>query len=110
MKHFLGLTLLFVSTAFATPPGTITIVNGTAIDPGSGKIIPNAVISIEGDHITAVKEGGAEVAEKGNRIIDAKGKFILPGYIDTHVHFFQSGGLFTRPDAVDLNSVRTYKH
>ena len=25
------------------------------------------------------------------------------------MHFFQSGGLFTRPDAVDLNSVRPYK-
>ena len=37
------------------------------------------------------------------------GKFILPGYIDTHVHFFQSGDLFTRPDGADLNSVRPYK-
>src|SRR5207245_7031408 len=35
--------------------------------------------------------------------------FILPGYIDTHVHFFQSGDLFTRPDGADLNSVRPYK-
>jgi imidazolonepropionase-like amidohydrolase len=33
----------------------------------------------------------------------------LPAYIDTHVHFFQSGDLFTRPDAADLNSVRAYK-
>src|SRR4051812_34541083 len=109
MKHFLGLTLLLASTALAAPSGTITILNGTAIDPGTGKIIPNAVISIDGDHITAVKDGGAEIPEKGDRVIDAKGKFILPGYIDTHVHFFQSGGLFTRPDAVDLNSVRPYK-
>src|SRR3954471_8149927 len=109
MKHFLGLTLLLASTAVAAPSGTITILNGTAIDPGSGKIIPNAVISIDGDHITAVKDGGAEIREKGDRVIDAKGKFILPGYIDTHVHFFQSGDIFTRPDAVDLNAVRSYK-
>ncbi|MBA2269218.1 MAG: amidohydrolase family protein [Chthoniobacterales bacterium] len=40
--------------------------------------------------------------------MDCAGKFILPGYIDTHVHFFQSGSLFTRPDAVDLTSVRPY--
>ena len=43
------------------------------------------------------------------RVIDCKGKFILPGYIDTHVHFFQSGDIFTRPDAVDLTSVRPYE-
>ena len=42
------------------------------------------------------------------RVIDCKGKFVLPGYIDTHVHFFQSGGLFTRPDAVDLTEIRPY--
>ena len=37
------------------------------------------------------------------------GKFILPGYIDSHVHFFQSGDIFTRPDVVDLTGVRPYK-
>src|SRR5262249_10632166 len=40
---------------------------------------------------------------------DCKGKFILPGYIDAHVHFFQSGDLYTRPDAADFNSIRSYK-
>ncbi len=42
------------------------------------------------------------------RTIDCAGKFILPGYIDTHVHFFQSGGLFARPDVTDLTAVRPY--
>ncbi|PZR72706.1 MAG: amidohydrolase [Chthoniobacterales bacterium] len=112
MKRFSFLALVaaaLASSALATPSGTTVIVNGTAIDPGSGKVIPNAVISIEGDHITAIKEGGAEIPKKGDQVIDARGKFILPGYIDTHVHFFQSGGLFTRPDAVDLTSVRPYR-
>jgi imidazolonepropionase-like amidohydrolase len=34
--------------------------------------------------------------------------FTIPGLIDSHVHFFQSGGLYTRPDAIDLRSVRAY--
>ena len=38
-----------------------------------------------------------------------KGTTLMPGYIDTHVHFFQSGDIFTRPDAVDLTNVRSYK-
>ena len=33
---------------------------------------------------------------------------MIPGLIDSHVHFFQSGGLFTRPDAIDLRAVRPY--
>lgn len=109
MKRFLVLTALLASTAFAALPGTTVIIHGTAIDSGSGKTIPNAIITIEGDRIAAVKEGGAENPVKDARVIDARGKFILPGYIDTHVHFFQSGGLFTRPDAVDLTKVRPYQ-
>ncbi len=113
MKRFLCFCILAAASAaascLATPSGLTIILNGTAIDPGSGKIIPNAAISIQGDHITAVTEAGSEIPKKGDQVINAAGKFILPGYIDTHVHFFQSGGLFTRPDGVDLTSIRPYK-
>jgi imidazolonepropionase-like amidohydrolase len=109
MKRLPLLALVAASTAFATPSGTTVILNGTAIDPGTGKIMPNAAITIEGGHIIAIKENSTDVPKKGDVVIDAHGKFILPGYIDTHVHFFQSGGLFTRPDAVDLTNVRPYK-
>jgi imidazolonepropionase-like amidohydrolase len=42
------------------------------------------------------------------RVIDASGKWIIPGLIDAHIHFFQSGGLYTRPDVIDLRDVRPY--
>ena len=106
--------LLFVSASLlaaplhAAPEGKIALVNGTLINPGATKAVPNALIIIEGDHIAAVGDQATAISTKDARIIDCKGKFILPGYIDTHVHFFQSGGLFTRPDAVDLTSVRPY--
>lgn len=109
MKRLPLLALVAASTAFATPSGTTVILNGTAIDPGTGKVMSNAAITIEGGHITAIKENSTDIPKKGDVVIDARGKFILPGYIDTHVHFFQSGGLFTRPDAVDLTNVRPYK-
>ena len=66
-------------------------------------------VIIEGDHISAVGDQATAISTKGAQIIDCKGKFILPGYIDTHVHFFQSGDIYTRPDAVDLTSIRPYK-
>src|SRR5256714_1184762 len=110
MKKFslLALTALFASTAVATPSGTL-IANGTAIDPGTGKIIQNAAVIVQGDRITSIVQNSAEIPKKGDTVIDAKGKFILPGYIDTHVHFFQSGDIYTRPDGLDLNSIRSYK-
>ena len=109
MKRLLLLAFFAATAALATPSGTTVIVNGTAIDPGTGKVMPKAAITIQGDHIVAIKENGGDVPKKGDTIVDARGKFILPGYIDTHVHFFQSGDIFTRPDAVDLTGVRSYK-
>jgi imidazolonepropionase-like amidohydrolase len=97
-------------SAHAAASGTTVITNGTLINPGTGKVTANAVITIQGDHISAVGQAEAtDIPKKGDRVIDARGKFILPGYIDTHVHFFQSGDIYTRPDAVDLTSVRSYK-
>ena len=97
------------SLAEAAGAKKIALVNGTVIDPGTSKVVPNALVIIEGDHISAVGDQATATSTKDARVIDCKGKFILPGYIDTHVHFFQSGDIYTRPDAVDLTSVRSYK-
>jgi imidazolonepropionase-like amidohydrolase len=42
-------------------------------------------------------------------VVDLTGKWIVPGLIDSHIHFFQSGGLYTRPDVIDLRAWRSYK-
>ena len=86
----------------------ISLVGATVINPGDGKVLPNATVVINDDKIERVSMGKQDAATLG-RQISCMGKFILPGYIDTHVHFFQSGDLFTRPDGTDLNSVRPYK-
>ena len=104
-----ALAAALVTTSVHGADNKIALVNGTLIDPGTSKVMPNALVIIEGDHISAVGQQAPEMATKGPRVIDCKGKFILPGYIDTHVHFFQSGDIYTRPDAVDLTSVRSYK-
>jgi len=102
--RFLGLILASVATTFlhAASNEKIALINGTLINPGTAEVVPNAVIVIDGDHISAVGKPGASIPE-GARTIDCKGKFILPGYIDAHVHFFQSGDIYTRPDAVALS-------
>ena len=78
------------------------------INPADGKVLPNATVVINGDNIERVSMGKQDAAMLGKQI-PCVGKFILPGYIDTHVHFFQSADLFTRPDGADFNSVRPYK-
>jgi len=107
MKRFLYVWLLFV--AVSARADQLQLMGGTVIDPASGAITKNAGILITHDRIMQVGGARSIYAAKGTRWIDCRGKFILPGYIDTHVHFFQSADLFTRPDGADLNNVRPYK-
>ncbi|MDB6147656.1 MAG: Amidohydrolase family protein [Spartobacteria bacterium] len=109
MKTYLIWLTIFSLLASPALAEKIALVGGTAINPGNGTIIENAVILINGDAIESVGSRKEKEVPAGSQWVDCKGKFILPGYIDTHVHFFQSGDLFTRPDAVDLNSVRPYQ-
>jgi imidazolonepropionase-like amidohydrolase len=107
LKIVFVLTLSLV--AFTANAEKIALVHGTLINPATSQIIQDATIIIDGDKIAAAGDAKTISAPKDARTIDCKGKFILPGYIDTHVHFFQSGDLFTRPDGADLNSVRPYR-
>ena len=109
MKSKAVIALTLSSFALANVHAEKTaLVDGTVINPADGKVLPNATVVIDGDKIERVSIGKQDAATLGKQI-DCTGKFILPGYIDTHIHFFQSGDLFTRPDGTDLNSVRPYK-
>jgi imidazolonepropionase-like amidohydrolase len=104
-------TLLCIAVgliALSSRAEKFSLVGGTVINPADGKVLPNATIVINGNKIERVAMGKQDAAELGKQI-GCAGKFILPGYIDTHVHFFQSADLFTRPDGADFNSVRPYK-
>jgi len=102
--------IVFLLIACAVPAHAekISLVGGTVINPADGKVMPNATVVITGDKIERVAMGKQDAATLGKQI-PCVGKFILPGYIDTHVHFFQSADLFTRPDGADFNAVRPYK-
>src|SRR5438445_2498994 len=109
MKFRIALALALSISALSVHAEKIALVNGTLINPGQGQAVPNALVIVDGERIAAVGDARSAISTAGARVIDCKGKFILPGYIDTHIHFFQSADLFTRPDGADLNSVRPYK-
>jgi imidazolonepropionase-like amidohydrolase len=108
MKLRIALVLGLSIFAITVRAEKIALDGATLIDPSRNEVrdpSTNTTIIINGDRIERI---GPKILEKGTHVIDCKGKFILPGYIDTHIHFFQSGDLFTRPDIVDLTKVRSY--
>jgi len=106
-KAVITFALAFVAVA-SIRAEKYSLIGGTVINPDDGKVLPNATVVINGDKIERVAMGRQDAGTLGKQI-ECVGKFILPGYTDTHIHFFQSGDLFTRPDGADFNSVRPYK-
>ena len=105
------LTALPLTSLGAAPAPPIAIVGATVIHPelvGAATSAPDTTVIISGKHITAVGPTASTAVPRGARVIDGHGKWVIPGLIDSHVHFFQSGNLYTRPDVVDLNAFVPY--
>jgi len=95
--------------AFAQSP--IAIVGATLVHPerdGAEAATPDATVVVEGTRIVAAGPSRATPVPAGAQVIEARGKWIVPGLVDAHVHFFQSGNLYTRPDVADFNAWMPY--
>ena len=66
------------------PP--IVITGGRLIDGNGGKPLDDATVVVEGNRIKRVAQGEVALPEEA-LVIDARGKTILPGLIDNHVHY-----------------------
>ena len=86
------MAVIACTSALPAQTRAIAIRGGTVI-PVSGAPIPNGTVVMQGGKITAV---GANVAiPSGAEIVDAKGKYVMPGVIDAATNL----GI----DASDLN-------
>lgn len=66
---------------------TILIKNGRVINPATGTDETLDVL-VENGVVTRTEKS---IKEKCDRVIDAKGCFVMPGFIDMHVHLRDPG-------------------
>ena len=88
MKRMLFLFLAFMLSGLLraqTSPTALVLRGGTLVDVASGKEIPDSTIVMRGERIEQVGSGNMGIPD-GAQIIDAKGKWIIPGLIDSHAH------------------------
>ena len=52
---------------------------------------------------------GSAPVPAGIRTIDIPGKWVVPGMIDSHIHFMTSGRMYTRPAFFDLTDKVSYE-
>jgi Tol biopolymer transport system component len=69
------------------PTGTVVLRGARAITMRGDEVIPEADIVIDGNRITAIGPRGSVAVPTGTKIVDIKGKTILPGFIDMHDHW-----------------------
>jgi imidazolonepropionase-like amidohydrolase len=112
LRSFALAAALAAPAVAAAAPAPVTVINGaTIIHPsrtGDAVVEKGATIVIAGDRIQLAGAGITLELPQGAKVIDGRGKFVIPGLVDSHVHFFQSGNLYTRPDAADFNAVVPY--
>ncbi|GAA4718639.1 amidohydrolase family protein [Sphingomonas lutea] len=72
----------------------LLIRHAKVVDIAGGRIIPDQAVAISGDTISAVGPDRAVARRfRASRQIDARGKFVMPGLWDMHVHFGGGPGL-----------------
>ena len=107
--------LCAVSAAFADggakPGPQIAITHVAVVHPErlDGKAVdPDQTVLIQGERIEKLGSSASTRVPAGAQVINGSGKWLIPGLVDAHVHFFQSGDPYTRPDAADLTAVTSY--
>ena len=66
----------------------LLIKNGTLIDGSGRDAVTSTLVVVEGNRITHIGDAAGSVRPEtpDDKVIDAAGKFILPGLIDAHCH------------------------
>lgn len=108
----ISLAVLLTAALLGASPQTspILVLDRVTIMDGTGSpVLKNGAIVIENGRIRDIGRRGNIRGGPGITIVNAEGKWAIPGLIDAHVHFDQSADIYARPDAIDLRSIRPYE-
>ena len=67
--------------------GTITIAGATLIDGTGAPPVEDTVVIVRGDRIERAGPRSEVPVPEGGEVIDAAGKFLIPGLVDVHNHY-----------------------
>lgn len=66
--------------------GDLVIEGGTLLDPTTGEVTEDAVVVIVDGVVRAAGRRGRTEVPEGAQVLDAHGRWILPGLVDAHIH------------------------
>ncbi len=104
MPSSLKLTRSLVNVAMGRVPADLVILNGQWVSVQSAEIIPGSDVAIKDGHIAYVGENARHTIGKKTKVIDANGRYLVPGLLDGHMHV--ESGMVTVTEFVRAVAVR----
>jgi Amidohydrolase family len=81
-----------VSTVLAASDKVTVIRNVNIVDIENNRLKPKRDVIIVGNHIAGIQAGNTAHVPKRGRVLNGRGKFLMPGLWDFHVHVFSAQG------------------
>ena len=79
-------TRALVDVAMGREKADLVIRNGRWVCVQSGEILPGTDIAVLGERIAFVGEDASHTIGESTVVVDAKGKYLVPGLLDAHMH------------------------
>ncbi len=76
----------------------LAIINGTIVNVYTGELLKGDTVLIKGDRVAYVGKNAAQAIGGSTQVIDAAGKFLIPGFIDGHTHIIN--GIYSMSELV----------
>jgi imidazolonepropionase-like amidohydrolase len=107
-KTIFLLILLAVSAVFALAnpldSRTTAFVGVSVIPMDKERVLPNQTVIVKNGIISEIGAAGKVKVPKDATVIDAKGKFLIPGLVDMHTHLLSDGDEY--PDSIAEDELR----
>ena len=84
------------------PAGTVVLRGGAAITMKGEEVIVDDDVVVTANPIVAVARRGTVAIPAGAAIRDVSGKFLVPGFVDTHAHWFEVRRQLFEPNQYDF--------
>src|SRR5476651_1014886 len=88
------MSALSIMASLTTPVGAwgsaqcATIVDVTIVATDTERLLQHRTIIVRQGHIESISTAGAHAPRPHCLVIDGRGRYLIPGLTDTHVHFF----------------------
>ena len=86
MDKWIGTRTDLIDVAMGRKPADLVIQNGQWVNVQSGEILPGYSIAVSGERIAFVGEDASHTIGEDTILVDAGGRYLVPGLLDAHMH------------------------